>query len=77
MHPTLFVMCHVSCVMCHVSHVACHVSYVMYHVSPVTCQKKIGLSGGASRWRLCYQRGLPRQVFKEALIIGVKSEQSF
>ena len=24
--------------------------------------KKIGQSGGASRWRVCYQRGLPRLV---------------
>ena len=26
--------------------------------------KNIGQSGGASRWRVCYQRGLPRLVFK-------------
>ena len=26
------------------------------------CKKKIGQSGGASRWRVCYQRGLPRLV---------------
>ena len=25
-------------------------------------EKKIGQSGGASRWRVCYQRGLPRLV---------------
>ena len=25
--------------------------------------KKIGQSGGASRWRVCYQRGLPRLVY--------------
>ena len=25
--------------------------------------QKIGQSGGASRWRVCYQRGLPRLVF--------------
>ena len=66
-------------VMCHVSRVTCHVSRVMCHVSPVTCKKfllfsyikkerlppeKIGQSGGASRWRVCYQRGLPRLVLK-------------
>ena len=61
----------VSCVTCHVSPVTCH-------VSPVTCQmshvKKnfififflsyifFKLSGGASLWRVCYQRGLPRLV---------------
>ena len=27
--------------------------------------EKIGQSGGASRWRVCYQRGLPRLVFTE------------
>ena len=27
-------------------------------------QKKIGQSGGASRWRVCYQRGLPRLVLR-------------
>ena len=25
--------------------------------------KNIGQSGGASRWRVCYQRGLPRLVY--------------
>ena len=65
-------------VMCHVSRVTCHMSRVTCHLSPVTCQKmifltfnffssflckkKIGQSGGASRWRVCYQRGLPRLV---------------
>ena len=46
-----------------------------HYVSCVTNQKKsikksikkkpsekIGQSGGASRWRVCYQRGLPRLV---------------
>ena len=27
--------------------------------------KKIGKIGGASRWRVCYQRGLPRLVINE------------
>ena len=55
-----------------------YVSCVMCHVSPVTCQQKklhiyfdflfypsekIGQSCGASRWRVCYQRGLPRLIF--------------
>ena len=50
----------------------CHVSRVTCHMSPVTCQKifftfflfkkKNGQSGGASRGRVCYQRGLPRLV---------------
>ena len=59
------VMCHVTChVMCHVSHVMCHVSHVMCHVSHVTFFFFFfsGRSGEAYRWRVCYQRGLPRLV---------------
>ena len=63
----------VSCVTCHVSPVTCHLSHVTCHMSPVTChlthvilifcyQKKKILSGEASLWRVCYQRGLPRLV---------------
>ena len=64
-----------SLVTCHVSHVTCHMSHVTCHMSPVTCHmsdvkkklhffffsnvKIIEQSGGASRWRVCYQRGLP------------------
>ena len=68
-------MCYVSRVMCHVSRVTCHVSPVTCQMSPVICKqnlkqksktklsfKKIGQSGGASWWRVCYQRGLPRLV---------------
>ena len=66
--------------MFHVSHVACHVSPVTCHLSPVTCHlshvkiyfffflllsKKNEQSGGAGRWRVCYQRGLPRLVLYE------------
>ena len=58
-------MCHVSCVMSHVSRVTCHMSHV-------TCQNILftiyfffnGKIGRASRWRVCYQRGLPRLFFK-------------
>ena len=69
------VMCHVSCVTCHVSHVTCHLSSVTCHMSNKNlqifnffvsfffCLKKKLLSGGARRWRVCYQRGLPRLVF--------------
>ena len=46
-------MCHMSCVTCHMSHVRCH-------MSGVTCFRK---SGGGSRWRVCYHRGLPRLVY--------------
>ena len=57
----------VQCVMCHVSRVTCHVSRVTYLVSHVwghMSQKKIYFlySVGASWWRVCYQRGLPRLV---------------
>ena len=47
------------------SHVMCH---VLYHVSRVTCHVShvtfffYGQSGEAYRWRVCYQRGLPRLV---------------
>ena len=62
-------MCHLSCVMCHVSPVACHLSPIK---KKITCKKKnyiyplekIGQRGGPSWWRVCYQRGLPRLVFK-------------
>ena len=54
------VTCHVSCVMCHVSHVTCHVSQVthilFYFIS-------FSQSCEASRWRVCYQQGLPHLVF--------------
>ena len=65
------VTCHMSRVMCHVSRVTCHVSRVTCHVSSVTFfflfffflyPKKNYLRGGASQWRVCYQRGLPRLV---------------
>ena len=59
--------CHVSHVTCHVSHVMCHMSRVTCHVSHVTCHFFspffFGQSGEAYRWRVCYQRGLPRLVF--------------
>ena len=56
---------------CYVSHVMCHVSCVTCHVSRVTCHMSLffffffffGQSGEAYRWRVCYQRGLPRLVF--------------
>ena len=68
-HCPQCVMCHMSHVTCHVSRVTCHVSHVTCHMSRVTCKKKqnkktffLWLSGGASRWRVCYQRGRPRLV---------------
>ena len=47
------VTCHMSCVRCHVSGVTCHMYFFCLFF----------LSGGASWWRGCYQRGLPRLVY--------------
>ena len=57
-------------VTCHVSRVTCQVSGVRWQVSFVRwcvlfCLFLILQSGGASRWRVCYQRGLPRLVFTD------------
>ena len=54
--PPPGVTCQVSGVMCHMSGVTCQVSGVM-------CKIFFLQSGWASRWRVCYQRGLPRIVF--------------
>ena len=43
--------------MCHVSRIMCHLSHVFFFI-----RKKIWQSGVASRWRVCYQRDLPRLV---------------
>ena len=57
---------------CHMSGVRCQVSGVRCQVSGVTCNFFslffssfffTGQSGGANRWRVCYQRCLPRLVF--------------
>ena len=52
---------------CHLLHVRCQVSGVRCQVSGVRCQVShvffLGQCGEASRWRVCYQRGLPRLVF--------------
>ena len=58
------VTCHnVSRITCHVSHVTCHMSHVTCHISHVTCHIFFfWQSGEAYRWRVCYQRGLPRLV---------------
>ena len=57
-------MCHVSHVTCHVSHVTCYLSHVnvFFVCLFFFLQQKFGKSGGASRGRVCYQRGLPRLV---------------
>ena len=51
------VTCHVSCVTCHVSHVMCHMPILLF------IYFFLGQLGEAYRWRVCYQRGLPRLVF--------------
>ena len=57
------VTCHMLCVTCHVSHVMFPVSHVTCHMSHVIFFF-FGQSGEAYRWRVCYQWGLPRQVFR-------------
>ena len=57
-------MCHVSCVTCHVSGVRCHVSYVKCPFLFLLFLFFYGQSVGASWWRVCYQRGLPRLVHR-------------
>ena len=62
-------MCHVSHVTCHVSRVTCQMSgvffffYIFYYIYINLFYKKNLQSDGASWWRVCYQRGLPRLVY--------------
>ena len=64
-------MCHVSCVTFHLSRVNSHMLKNIYKRirkifqknKTINTFKKIGQSGGASRWRVCYQWDLPRLVF--------------
>ena len=51
---------------CHMSHVTCHMSRTTCHMSLITCMYIFfwGQSGEASRWRVCYQWGLPRLVLR-------------
>ena len=52
-------MCHVSRVTCNVSHVTCNFFFFFFF------QQKILQSGGAIRWKVFYQRGLPRLVLTD------------
>ena len=52
----------VSGVICQVSGARCQVSGVIFFYF---INFFFGQSGGASRWRVCYQRGLPRLVFED------------
>ena len=64
--------CHVSGDTCHVSHVTCHMSpsHVMCHIFIYLFI--FGQSGEASQGRVCYQRGLPRLVFKRVKYFTLK-----
>ena len=59
-------MCHVSRVTCHLSPVTCHMSKIFFLTFSLLKKnyttRNIGQSGGASQWRVCYQRGLTRLV---------------
>ena len=65
-HYVSCVMCHVSCFMFHVSSVTCFMSPVIFIFFFFFSFKTIGQSGGASRRRVCFQRGLPRLVKKKS-----------
>ena len=53
-----------SCVTCHLSHDMCQMSYIMSQVSHVTCQYYFFLLIGETSWlRVCYQQGLPLDLF--------------
>ena len=70
----MFIPYYVSCVMCHVLRITCHVSPVTCHLSSVKIffiPKKFLQSGGASSWRVCYQRGLPYLVLIDSWIHSV------
>ena len=61
-------MCPVSHVRCHISLVTCHVSHLRCHMSHIFSSSFLLESGGVSWWRVCYQWGLPRLVFRLFLI---------
>ena len=61
-------MCTVSQVRCHISPVTCHVSHLRCHMSHMFSSFFLLESGGVSWWRVCYQWGLPRLVFRLFLI---------
>ena len=54
--------------MCHMSHVTFHMSHVAFFF--------FGQSGEAYRWRVCYQRGLPRLVSVEVSISYEYTEET-
>ena len=52
-------MCHMSRFTCHMSRVTCHVSHVTFFFF---------FCGEAYRWRICYQRDLPRLVLHSRMV---------
>ena len=67
------VTCHMSRVTCHLSRVTCHVSHVTYQKKKFTFNffftlKKLDKLVELVRWRVCYQRGLPRLVLVSVLL---------
>ena len=53
-------MCHVLCVTCRI--------FFYYFFFINICLKRIGQRGEAGRWRVCYQRGLPRLVSSQETV---------
>ena len=73
-YPPPSVTCHVWRVTCHMSCVTCHIIYIyMYFVW------EWGQSGEASRWRVCYQRGLPRLAYNRVRAIwrGILNKDNY
>ena len=75
----MFIPHYVSCVMCHVSRVTCRMSKnfflhdfikkkIKLNKKKYLLLEKNGQSGGASWWRVCYQRGLPRLVYGKTVL---------
>ena len=62
------VTCHMSGVRCHVSRVRCHVSGVFFYFINFLHR------GGASRLRVCYQRGLDPSSFNRIYVTILNSE---
>ena len=60
-HHVSHVKCHKACVICQVSHVRCHMSIFFLFV--------IFKSGLSNRWRVSYQRGLPRLINIALIVI--------
>ena len=57
--PSVNIVHLASCVTCHMSYVPCHKKYYYYrYYYFFILSSFFGLSGGASRLRVCYQRGL-------------------